>query len=158
MPGYNNFLSFLNALIDTILVSQNVCIAAENTGCGICYLGTTLYNADAIIEILKLPLLTFPVTTLALGWPDENPSINDRLPLNGILHHEVYQEYNLEVIDNLYKVKESLPENLKYVIENKVENLAQVFTDFRYTMKDNFSYSDALMKILRKQGFFPEEF
>src|SRR6056297_806305 len=51
-PGYSNFLSFFTASIDALLVAQNVCIAAENAGLGICYLGTTTYNAKEIIDVL----------------------------------------------------------------------------------------------------------
>ena len=71
--GYNNFLSFFTAAIDALLVAQNVCIAAENNGLGICYLGTTTYNAHEIIKVLQLPKLTFPVTTVAVGYPNEKP-------------------------------------------------------------------------------------
>jgi len=89
-PGYNNFLSFFNAAIDALLVAQNVCIAAENNGLGICYLGTTTYNAKGFIEELKLPKLTFPVTAIALGYPDETPEMTDRIPLNGVVHYGKY--------------------------------------------------------------------
>jgi nitroreductase len=54
-PGYDNFLSFFTAAIDALLVAQNVCIAAEQNGLGICYLGTTTYTADKIIDVLTLP-------------------------------------------------------------------------------------------------------
>ena len=47
-PGYDNFLSFLTAAIDAIIVAQTVCIAAESKGLGICYLGTTTYMAKKI--------------------------------------------------------------------------------------------------------------
>ena len=43
VPGYDNFLSFMTAAIDALLVAQTVCIAAEARGLGICYLGTTTY-------------------------------------------------------------------------------------------------------------------
>ena len=84
-PGYSNFLSFYTASIDALLVAQNDCIAAESEGLGICYLGTTTYNAKEIIELMNLPQLTFPVTTVALGYPDEEPGLTDRLPLEGII-------------------------------------------------------------------------
>ena len=51
-PGYDNFLSFMTAAIDALLAAQNCALAAEAHGLGICYLGTTTYNADKIIEIL----------------------------------------------------------------------------------------------------------
>ena len=50
-PGYDNFLSFMTAAIDALLVAQTVCIAAESKGLGICYLGTTTYMAHKIIEV-----------------------------------------------------------------------------------------------------------
>ncbi|KAA6312145.1 FMN reductase [NAD(P)H], partial [termite gut metagenome] len=43
-PGYNNFQSFMNATMDTLLVAQTFCTLAEEQGLGICYLGTTTYN------------------------------------------------------------------------------------------------------------------
>ena len=68
-------------------------LAAEVHGLGICYLGTTLYNADRIIEILELPGNVIPVTTLVLGYPDESPGLTDRLPLEGFVHYEKYKDY-----------------------------------------------------------------
>ena len=44
-PGYDNFLSFYCATIDATIWAQTFCVAAEAAGLGICYLGTTTYNA-----------------------------------------------------------------------------------------------------------------
>ena len=52
-PGYNNFLSFLNAVSDTLLYCQTFCNMAEAQGLGCCYLGTTLYNPEPIIDVFK---------------------------------------------------------------------------------------------------------
>lgn len=152
-PGYDNFLSFLTAAIDALLVAQNVCIAAEENGLGICYLGTTTYTAAKIIEILKLPRGVVPVTTVVLGHPDEAPELADRLPLAGILHQEVYQDYSEGDIDQIYQHKESLPFTKKLLAENQKETLAQVFTDKRYTLKDNVAFSKAMLSVLEQQGF-----
>ena len=54
-------------------------------------LGTTTYNAREIIKVLELPKLTFPVTTVAIGYPGEHPELTDRIPLSGIIHHEKYR-------------------------------------------------------------------
>ena len=79
-PGYDNFLSFMTAAIDAIIAAQTLCVAAESKGLGICYLGTTIYMAEKIIQILKLPASVVPVTAITLGWPDEYPDQVDRLP------------------------------------------------------------------------------
>lgn len=152
-PGYSNFLSFYTASIDALLVAQNVCIAAESEGLGICYLGTTTYNAKEIIELMNLPQLTFPVTTVALGYPDEEPGLTDRLPLEGIIHSEKYHDYSGEEINKLYSYKENLELMRQFVKENNKETLAQVFTDVRYSKADNEFFSEKMMQTLRDQGF-----
>ena len=157
-PGYDNFLSFFTAAIDALLVAQNVCIAAEEKGLGICYLGTTTYTADKIIDVLKIPKGVVPVTTVVLGYPDENPGLTDRLPLAAILHREIYQDYSEGDIDQTYSMKESLPLTKKLLEENGKETLAQVFTDKRYTKKDNVSFSKVLLKVLQDQGFMNNDF
>ena len=152
-PGYNNFLSFFTAAIDALIVAQNVCIAAENFGLGICYLGTTTYNADEIINVLNLPKLTFPVTTVALGYPAEKPGLTDRLPLKGIIHKEKYSNYSEEDIREIYSFKENLEAMKQFVLENNKETLAQVFTDVRYKKADNVFFSEKMLATLRRQGF-----
>lgn len=152
-PGYNNFLSFLNATIDALLVAQTFCVAAEERGLGICYLGTVLYNARPIIDALELPPLVFPITTITVGYPAEDPQQVDRLPLEAIVHQERYKDYTSESINALYAHKESLAENLQFIQENKKETLAQVFTDVRYKKEDNERISKDLLVELKKQGF-----
>lgn len=152
-PGYDNPLSFLNAMSDTLLVTQNFCTLAEDSGLGICYLGTTIYNPDPIIELLKLPRLVMPVATITVGYPDESPAQPDRLPLRGIIHEEVYKDYTPEMIDDIYAYKESLPENKHFVEINHTETLAQIFTDIRYKKADNEMMSESLKATLKKQGF-----
>jgi nitroreductase len=153
MPGYGNFLSFFTAATDALLVAQNVCIAAENYGLGICYLGTTTYNAGEIIEVLGLPKLTFPVTTIAIGYPDESPVLTDRIPLAGIIHRGKYEEYSESKISELYAFKENLETSKRFVEENKKETLAQVFTDVRYKKSDNEFFSGKMIEVLKEQGF-----
>ncbi len=152
-PGYDNVLSFLNAASDALLVTQNFCTLAEAHGLGICYLGTTIYNPDQIIEILQLPELVMPVATITVGYPAECPAQPDRLPLEGLIHEECYRDYTSQDIDRIYALKEALPENLQFVAENHKETLAQVFTDVRYKKADNESMSVKLKETLRKQGF-----
>jgi len=152
-PGYDNFLSFMTAAIDALLVAQTVCNAAEEEGLGICYLGTVIYNAASIIETLQLPKGVVPVATVTMGWPAEFPAQVDRLPLSGVVHNETYQDYSPEMIDNIYRDKESRADSAQFIAENKKETLAQVFTDVRYKKADNEYFSEAFLKVIREQGF-----
>lgn len=152
-PGYDNFLSFMNAATDALLYTQTLCCLMDEQGLGYCYLGTTLYQPQPIIDILQLPQLVMPVATLTVGWPDEEPAQPDRLPLASFTHYDTYQDYTPSAIDSHYRYKESLPENQHFVEENHKATLAQVFTDVRYTKKDNEAMSDGLLEALRHQGF-----
>lgn len=154
VPGYRNLMSFINATMDTLLVAQTFCTLAEEAGLGICYLGTTTYNPQMIIDALELPELVFPITTITVGYPESIPAQTDRLPLEATVHAERYQDYTPADIDRLYAYKESLPDNKQFVKENLKQTLAQVFTDVRYTQKDNEYMSENLLKVLRRQGFF----
>lgn len=152
-PGYDNMLSFINAASDALLYAQTFSCLAEEAGLGICYLGTTVYMPGMIIDALQLPKLVMPVATLTVGWPDEKPALSDRLPLASFIHAESYKEYSPADIDAYYTEKENLPENKKFVEINKKETLAQIFTDIRYTKRDNEALSTAFMETLKKQGF-----
>ena len=153
VPGFGNFLSFMNGAIDAILVSQNICVAAESVGLGICYFGTVLYNADVIIEKLMLPNGVIPVAAITLGYPAVVPTQTDRLSLDAIVHKEVYTDYTPERINKIYSTKEAQSDNVKFVIENNKKTLAQVFTDVRYKKGDNEHFSAKLLDVLKKQGF-----
>lgn len=149
--GFNNFESFVTAAIDASLVAQNVCVAAEAQGLGICYLGTTTYNTDKIIEVLNLPAGVVPITTVTLGYPAEEPELTERLPLEAVVHADTYTDYTNDDIARLYAEKESLPQNQKFVAENNKANLAQVFAEVRYTKANNEHFSKVLLDALKKQ-------
>ena len=152
-PGYDNILSFLNAATDALLYTQSFCNLADEEGLGYCYLGTTVYNPQMIIDTLQLPRLVMPVATITLGWPDENPPLTDRLPLRSIVHSETYTDYTPQTIDEYYAPKENLPENQEFLKINNKETLAQIFTDIRYTREANEAMSATMLEALRKQGF-----
>jgi nitroreductase len=153
-PGYDNFLSFYTASIDALLASQNVALAAEAFGLGICYLGTATYMAGRIIDILGLPGDVVPVAALVLGYPAEAPPLTDRLPQKAVVHEETYGDFSEQDINDIYAEREASELTRELLDENKKENLAQVFTDNRYTKKDNLHFSQQYLEVIRKQGFF----
>lgn len=152
-PGYDNPLSFVNAMTDALLFCQTFCNLAEEEGLGCCFLGTTVYQPQSIIDTLQLPELVFPVATITLGWPDENPPLSDRLPVSTIIHEETFHDYSAAEIDKAYAYKEQLDENKEFVKINNKQTLAQVFTDCRYTKADCEAMSETLLEALRKQKF-----
>ena len=152
--GFDKLQTFMTSSIDAMLFAEAFAEAAEEKGLGICYLGTTTYNADKIIDILNLPELVVPITTITVGYPKEPlPAVSERLPLEAVMHKEQYSNYSPESIDILYKEKEELEVNKEFTRINNKETLAQVFTDIRYTKANNEHFSGVLMEVLKKQKF-----
>ena len=153
MTDFKNLLWLLNSTIDASVLAQNMCVEAENNGLGICYLGTTLYNAPEISAVLKLPKGVIPITALTMGYPSVVPELTDRLPMKAVVHYEEYADFTNSEIDDLYQAKESLESSLKFVEENHKENLAQVYAEIRYKKKDNEFFSKKIYRMLTEQGF-----
>ena len=134
-PAYDNFAWFLNASTDALLAAQNLCVEAEMHGLGICYLGTTIYTAGDISQILELPKGVIPLTTVVLGYPDESPELTAE-------------------IDELWAERDESELTKRLLAENGLPNLAQVFTQRRYVRKDNLAISESYFALLKEKGFF----
>lgn len=150
---FKDILWLLTGTIDASILAQNISIASENLGLGICYLGTTLYNAPEISSVLKLPVGVIPITALTVGYPEVIPEISDRLPFEAIVHYEEYNDYSESRINAIYKDKEALETSKRFVAENSKENLAQVYTEVRYKVADSEFFTNKLSEFLMGQGF-----
>lgn len=82
----------LVATVDTALMAQNVVVAAESEGLGICYIGGIRNNPQQISDLLRLPEHVYPVFGLCLGYPAHQPEIKPRLPVEAILKEDYYTE------------------------------------------------------------------
>lgn len=151
--GFSNLQSLMSAVLDTTIVAQQFTTLAEMAGLGVCYLGTTTYNAPGIAKKLGLPKMVVPIVTLAVGYPAEEGEVSDRLPLDGVMHYEVYKDYSTEDIDRIYAPKEAREDSKRFVAENGKETLAQVFTDVRYPERNNVAFSEVLLEFLKSAGF-----
>lgn len=149
---YGNFLWLMSGTVDASLAAQNICVAAEAEGLGFCYLGTVMYNTKAIAELLELPKGVVPVVTLCMGYADEEPALSERLPLEGVVHEEVYHDYTDEDIERVHRVREEFPFNQEMVRQNGTRNLAEIFTKIRYPRKDNEAISKALLDFVEQAG------
>ena len=159
--NFDNFMSFMIAAIDATLVSQNVAIAAVDKGLGICYMGSTLANCDQIGKILQVPKGVFPVVGFSLGYPDEAPALRDRLPLSGLVHDEIYQDYSDEQITDIYSRRDKKGWTrymraawMRKMVEKKgVENLAQIYTRIKYLRESHQDNSKKVLDYLEEQNF-----
>lgn len=85
---------FITATVDCALFAQNVAIAAESEGLGIVYIGGLRNKIDLVTESLALPDLVYPVFGMCLGYPDQDPEVKPRLPLDVVLKHDSYDSQN----------------------------------------------------------------
>lgn len=153
---YDNFLWLMSGTVDASLAAQNICVAAEEEGLGICYLGTVLYNTKAIADELQLPKGVVPVITIAMGYPDEQPQQSERLPLEGVIHNEKYRDYSDDDIERVHRIREEFPFNQEMVRQNGTRNLAEIFTKIRYPKKDNVAISNALLEFVEQAGMMEQ--
>jgi hypothetical protein len=68
-------------------------------------------------------------------------------------HRERYRDYTPDMIDDIYRAKESRQDNLAFIAENGKKTLAQVFCEVRYKKADNEFFSGKYLEVLRRQGF-----
>lgn len=159
--GFDDVFAFLVGAIDAVLVSQNVALAAEAEGLGICYLGSTLANCHEIGRLLELPAHVVPVAGLVMGTPAEDPPRRDRLPLDGLVHWETYRDPSDAEVRATYRERERAgwarymanPELRARIEASGVRNLAQVYSELKYTRADHAQFAAHVVGYLRAQGF-----
>lgn len=84
--------NFIVATVDVSLFAQNLALAAESLGYGICYIGGIRNNPEEVSDILHLPDKVYPVFGMTVGVPDESHAVKPRLPVEAILHENAYDE------------------------------------------------------------------
>jgi FMN reductase (NADPH) len=120
--------NFLVAAVDAVIAAQTAALAAESLGLGICYIGAIRNDPRAVIDLLALPRLVFPMTGMTLGWPAGQPFLRPRLSLGAMLHWETYDlagegealvEYDQAMIETgIYKGRQVAVPDAQGEIEN----------------------------------------
>jgi nitroreductase len=77
--------------VDTALMAQNMVVAAESSGLGICYIGGIRDDIESVSRLLELPDFVYPVFGLCLGYPAQNPEPKPRLPQSIWVMENSYQ-------------------------------------------------------------------
>lgn len=165
--NFNNFLGFLKGIVDSVILAQNLVLACENQGLGICYLGTTWNASEDLIKLLHLPETVFPITSFVVGYPAESPAPRDRLPVEAYIHEEFYHRPTPGDIEQIYHEREakgwaryqSIPEYRQSMEAAGIQNLAQFYTsEGKYPRSAYLEISQKILKMMQKQGFLdPEE-
>lgn len=77
--------------IDSAILAQNLLVAAESVGLGGVYLGSVRNDINRLSELLQLPQGVVPLFGMALGYPDQDPVIRPRLPIDMVVSTNQYE-------------------------------------------------------------------
>jgi nitroreductase len=91
-PNVQNLETFLLAVVDASLFAQNLTLAFESEGLGICYIGGLRNRLPEVDRLLRLPGGVFPVFGLCVGNPADDPEVKPRLPVNAVLFEDAYPD------------------------------------------------------------------
>lgn len=96
----------LISAIDVGIAAQNALLAAESLGLGGVFVGSLRNAPEAVCAELGLPRHSFPLVGMSIGVPDpsEGTGVRPRLPLAGVLHHEVYDPERWRSATDEYEV------------------------------------------------------
>lgn len=162
--NFNNLIGYHVAAFDAIILAQNLALAFEARGLGICYMGTTLHAMRGIAEFLELPETCLPVTSLVVGHPAEDPPKRDRLPLTALVHHEVYRRVEGEELDAVFADRErkgwerymAMPRLKALIEEHGIRSLAEFYTsEVKYDPATFRADSARLHELLAERQFLP---
>lgn len=107
---YTEFLQI--GAVDVGLMAQNAMIAAESMGLGGVYIGGVRLNIEKLSELLELPKYVIPLVGLCIGYPaEEKAQLKPRLPKEVVMHHNKYEEFSLEDIEDYDQVMKKYYEN-----------------------------------------------
>ena len=86
----DNLETFLLCAVDASLFAQNLVLAFESMGYGVCYVGGLRNELGAVVELLELPRGVLPFYGLCVGVPAHDPGQRPRLPVRAIWFEERY--------------------------------------------------------------------
>ena len=143
---------FIISYWDAILALHNVVIAAESLGLGSCYVGSII--TANIYELFNAPEYVFPAGLVCIGYPDEEPDLNVRLPLEAVIHRNSYQIPTSEDIKKYFEIIDKDWEkssDRKKELENKgIYNIAQYIAYRYFSRKDIIPGNKRLLENIKR--------
>ncbi len=71
--------------VDVAIAVTHLTLAAAEIGLGTCWIGA--FDPEATIEVLGLPEGVEPVVFVTLGYPDDEPRVKERKPLEALVRY-----------------------------------------------------------------------
>ncbi|MBP4045528.1 NADPH-dependent oxidoreductase [Chromobacterium violaceum] len=87
--------AFAVGSVDAGIALGNMITAAHAAGLGVVPIGGIRRDPQAMIDLLELPELTFPLVGLVIGHVQDDADLKPRLPRASFIHRESYQAAEL---------------------------------------------------------------
>ena len=85
--------------IDSAIMAQNLLVAAESLGLGGVYLGSVRNDINRLSELLQLPAGVVPMFGMALGYPDQDPAMRPRLPVELVVSTNKFESASKDAVE-----------------------------------------------------------
>ena len=85
--------------IDSAIMAQNLLVAAESLGLGGVYLGSVRNDINRLSELLQLPAGVVPMFGMALGYPDQDPAMRPRLPVELVVSTNKFEPASKDAVE-----------------------------------------------------------
>ncbi|NBI08029.1 NADPH-dependent oxidoreductase [Senegalia massiliensis] len=150
LPHKKDMDRFFQGFTDGAIAAQNMITAIESLDMGTVYLGSILNDPQAIIDLLELPRLTFPIVGVGFGYPDQYPMLKPRMDIS------------LKVFENRYKKQENYLESIKeydkemkeyYDLRNETKSLDEFSKQVVEILKMENEKRSKLLNVVKNQGF-----
>lgn len=150
LPHKKDMDRFFQGFTDGVLASQNMVNAIESLDMGTVYLGSILNDPQAIVDLLELPRLTFPIVGLGFGYPDQEPTLKPRM------------DVSLKLFENKYKKQDNYLESIKeydkemkqyYDLRNEDKPLDEFSKQVVAVLEIKNEKRSKLLNVVKSQGF-----
>lgn len=141
---------FFQGYSDTVLMAQNVTNAIESFGMGACFFGSLQNDMGRVIKVLGLPKYTAPILGVGFGYPDQEPQLKPRLPIE------------MRFFENTY----AIPENQEEILADYDQEMTTYYDlrdanrrvdSFKLQVETKFKsrnyLRESLVEVLASQGF-----
>jgi Nitroreductase len=141
-----NMESLLVATVDTTIAAQNMAVAAESMGLGICYIGSIRNNIKQVAQLLNLPKFTFPLFGMTVGVPSIKNQVKPRMSVKNQVSTNTYDNQRFtDLTDYDQEVKE-------YYANRKTHPQDTTWTQKNLTIFDHI-HRPEVASFLKEQGF-----
>ncbi|WP_318530731.1 oxygen-insensitive NADPH nitroreductase [Companilactobacillus jidongensis] len=146
LDSIKNMEALLLTTIDTTIAAQNMAIAAESMGLGICYIGSLRNNISQVAELLQLPDFTIPLFGMTIGVPSSKNQLKPRMAPSNQVAINSYNEAQFNDLSSYDKIVKN------YYVNRETNPANTSWTDKNLAIFKEVHRAD-IADFLRKQGF-----